>query len=153
MTALNSHEHNFQHPFGLDDNKNAYPTLESPVTLRYRDSVSSNASSLSRNSTMSSTDTRYFSASGPASPSSTLSSWSGLPSPLVTTLHRLERPSSLSPVHGQFPIEPHYSVIEPTGCFVPSKPLPFIQKTNVTRHHYIVPSFATVRKTRKNCFL
>lgn len=101
---------------------------------------------------MSSTDTRYFSLSGPSSPAPSLSNWSSLPSPSVTTPNRVERPFNLSPVHGQFPNEPYYFIIEPQGCFVPSKPLPFIQKNDVTRHHYIVPSFATVH-THKNLFI
>lgn len=35
-------------------------------------------------------------------------------------------------------------MIDPNGCFVPSKPLPFIQKTDVTKHHYVIPTFAMV---------
>ncbi|KAI9329593.1 hypothetical protein BD770DRAFT_334006 [Pilaira anomala] len=34
------------------------------------------------------------------------------------------------------------SIIEPTGCFVPIKSLPFIQKNEITKNHYVVPSFA-----------
>lgn len=149
------------------------------MTLRYRDSISSNASSsLSRNSTISSTETRYFSAVGSppltnahSPPVRLHATWSGnehasTPTPLTITNPRLETPNSLSPISLQFspqnitpPFESYHqkrhtltrcsSVIDPNGCFVPSKPLPFIQKTNVTKHHYVIPTFAMV--TTRNC--
>lgn len=164
---LNEHddknnEINFHHRLNEhDDKNNGYPTFESPVTLRYRDSVSSNASSLSRNSTISSTDTRYYSVSGPpGTPQSPTTTWGNLPPPLTLSPNRIERPSSLSPLHGQFQQQipfnteqQQYSIVEPTGCFVPSKPLPFIQKNEVTRHHYVIPSFAMVHNKTLFIFL
>lgn len=145
------------------------------MTLRYRDSVSSNASSsLSRNSTISSTETRYFSAVGSPSVTNTQSpplrlttTWNSerphtpIPTPLSIATPRLETPNSLSPINLQFspqniipPIDSYQqkrhtsmiypSVINPNGCFVPSKPLPFIQKNDITRHHYVIPTFAMV---------
>ncbi|KAI7887657.1 uncharacterized protein EV154DRAFT_11818 [Mucor mucedo] len=60
----------------------------------------------------------------------------------------MDRFNTLSPVQSQFPNEPYYSIVEPQGCFVPTKPLPFIQKNDVTRHHYIVPSFAAVGESQ-----
>lgn len=123
--------------------------------------MSSNASSLSRNSTMSSTDTRYFSAlgsPGPAPPAilplphiiSSSNIQPVQPAPLTIST-RLERPNTLSPVQAQFqqnmtlPREQH--MIEPTGCFIPVKTLSFIRKSEITRHHYVVPTFAMVSKT------
>ncbi|CAO3653376.1 unnamed protein product [Mucor fragilis] len=169
-------QHRFQHRLDQreDQKDDLYPSYESPVTLRYRDSISSNASSsLSRNSTISSTETRYFSAMGSppltnahSPPLRLHTTWNGnehmhapMPAPLSIAGARLETPNSLSPVNLQFspqnttpPLESYHqkrhaltrysSVIDPNGCFVPSKPLPFIQKTDVTKHHYVIPTFA-----------
>ncbi|CEP19836.1 hypothetical protein [Parasitella parasitica] len=151
--------HSFQHRLDKRDNPkdSAYANYDPAVTLCYRDSVSSNASSLlSRNSTISSTDTRSFStmASSPVtnaqSPPLKLSTAWGSEHP-----PRHDSPNSFSPIHSLCsspPAEPLHqenfnltrypSVIDPNGCFVPSKPLPFIQKTDVTRHHYVIPTFA-----------
>lgn len=84
-----------------------------------------------------------------------------IPTPLSIATARLETPNSLSPINLQFSPQnttsPIYSyqqkrhtltryssVIDPNGCFVPSKPLPFIQKNNITKHHYVIPTFAMV---------
>ncbi|GAA5802687.1 hypothetical protein HPULCUR_008161 [Helicostylum pulchrum] len=154
--ASSGHEYNFQHSLDQPEGKsNDYSDYDPAVTLRYRDSVSSSASSLSRNSTISSTDTRYFSTmgspNGPQPPTINMNTWnhSNAPSPLSIPAHRIERPNNLSPVHHQFPHIPfaerpqqQVSIVEPTGCFVPIRSLPFIQKSNITKHHYVIPSFA-----------
>lgn len=107
---------------------------------------------------MSSTDTRYFSTMGspsaPQSPTLNMNGWhhnSSSPlalAPIAT--HRIERPL-LSQQHQQqnyipFPTmnSQPISIIEPTGCFVPIKSLNFIQKNEITKNHYVVPSFAMV---------
>ncbi|KAI8637195.1 hypothetical protein BD408DRAFT_424942 [Parasitella parasitica] len=161
LTRQSSHNdaHKFQHRLDEreDQKDNLYANYDSPVSLRYRDSVSSNASSLlSRNSTISSTEARNVStmASSPKtdahSPPLRLSTAWGSEHP-----PRHDSPNSLSPIHSQCsspPIEPlsygscnltrYSSVVSPNGCFVPSKPLPFIQKTDITKHHYVIPTFA-----------
>jgi hypothetical protein len=80
-----------------------------------------------------------------------------VPTPLNITT-RFDKPNSFSPVqqHHQPPYIPsldsyqsqgsagYYSIVEPNGCFVPTKTLSFIQKTDITRHHYVIPTFAMV---------
>jgi hypothetical protein len=83
-----------------------------------------------------------------------------MPAPMTIST-RFDRPNSISPVQQQFSshqppyiptVEPYlpqrsagyYSIVEPNGCFVPTQPLSFIQKTDVTKHHYVIPTFAMV---------
>lgn len=133
------------------------------MTLRYRDSVSSTASSLSRNSTISSTDTRYFSAI--ATPKVNSPPLSRAPTshihptiiPQYSNTYNTTSPTQLSPISMPSPEmyqQPYHSfsqpiitqtnTIDPNGCFVPCKPLPLLQKNETTRHHYVVPTFAMV---------
>lgn len=67
------------------------------------------------------------------------------PTPLHIPPNRVEIPNTLSPLRQSFQQPPFAEhVIEPTGCFVPVEPLPGVQKTELTKHHYVVPTFAMV---------
>lgn len=69
------------------------------------------------------------------------------PTPLTIPApkNQIEIPNTISPTRQNFQYTTFSDqVVEPTGCFVPSKPLPFIQKTEVTKHHYVIPTFALV---------
>jgi hypothetical protein len=96
---------------------------------------------------VSSSDTRYFSSLGsPESPNATLLlSNTNQPTTLSIPTNQVELPNTISPIRQSFQYANFTEqLVEPTGCFVPSKPLPFIQKTEVTKHHYVIPTFAMV---------
>ncbi|OBZ90967.1 hypothetical protein A0J61_00985, partial [Choanephora cucurbitarum] len=113
------------------------------VTLQYRDSVSSTGSSFSTSTHFYSASSMYESTFDPLSRTPSFGSsqhMSPCSSPLPT-----------SPVHSESPFDSlayqtqhtqYHSLIEPTGCFVPSKQLSFVQKTSTTRHHYVAATFA-----------
>ncbi|KAI7905017.1 uncharacterized protein BX663DRAFT_501349 [Cokeromyces recurvatus] len=146
-------------------------SYDSPVTLQYRDSIgSSSSSSLSRNSTFSSVDTHYFSTRGSIVLQSTNSIKSAVEAPSqvlqlrsepsttkaatidqVNNIPQASFPQRTIPFPKTFQHQKEFNynhniastdIIQPNGCFVPIKPLSFIQKIDTIKYHYVIPTFA-----------
>ncbi|KAI9480778.1 MAG: hypothetical protein EXX96DRAFT_564128 [Benjaminiella poitrasii] len=137
---LNQHNDDFQ------KNNTLYQTYDTSVTLEYQTSIGSTASSssLSRHPTLSSTTTD----------DSNLVNIRGADNSLSLARTQLSsQPRGIFQIqhyhHLSSPFLNYNDIIEPNGCFVPSKSLPFMHKTDITnKYHYVIPTFAMVGETQ-----
>ncbi|KAI8378579.1 hypothetical protein BD560DRAFT_389792 [Blakeslea trispora] len=147
------HNQDFRYQINPHEKQLSSQPFDPSVTLQYRDSVSSTASSFSTNTHYFSASSMYDSSFDTSHPPSRTPSYGSqrqmslCSSPLSTSPVSSENTfgsrHSFSSVAHQMQDKPHHhSLIEPTGCFVPFKQLSFIQQPHVTRHHYVAATFA-----------